>query len=419
MNLLHQLKARGLLSQISNDQLFLTRSAGERFYFGIDPSSPHLSIGNYLSLLIPIHLARAGWKPVILFGGATGAIGDPSDKSSARPLLTLEQINQNISNHQKIISKIFQNLEITNYSFVNNYDWTAELTLLNFLRDIGKHFPVAYMIDKDFVARRLNSDGISYMEFSYMLLQAYDFYHLFLTQNVILQVGGGDQWGNMTAGLELIRRKLGKEAIALSASLLLDNEGKKIGKSEQGTIFINPEATSPYKLHQYLLNQPDKSAITLLKQLTFLSLEEIEEISKEQSAEPSTRIAQKRLADEVCAIIHGVEAAREARKAGEALFGGSTSDLPDDVLKDLFAEAPSAEFSAAEIANMTTTDLVCKVGFAKSKTEARKLIESGGFYINNERVADSTLSIKPLSETTRKNFILRSGKKNYFLIGIK
>ena len=300
---------------------------------------------------------------------------------------------------------------------VNNLDWTKEISLLSFLRDVGKHFTVNYMIAKDSVKSRLSGDGISYTEFSYMLLQANDFLHLYQTKNCKLQIGGSDQWGNITAGLELIRRKIAGEAYALSFPLITNAEGKKFGKSEGNAIWLNPEMTSPYKFHQFWLNVADDDAIKFLKIFTFESKERIAEVESSLKTAPEKREAQKLLADTLCTFVHGAQATDDAKRCAHALFAGTLNELSNAQILEIFQDAPSSIITKSQVGELDVLTLLSTT-VAKSKGEARRLVQGGGIYLDSERVSNEALKI---SETTilEKGFVvLRSGKKNYHIVRV-
>jgi tyrosyl-tRNA synthetase len=406
--MLDDLEKRGLLFDIANRETLKPCP----FYLGIDPTAPSLQIGNLVGLLTTARLAQAGYEPIILFGGATGSIGDPSGKSAERRLLDRSEIQANIEAQKKQVSALFSKLNITP-KFVDNYDWTHNISILDFLRDTGKHFTVNYMLAKDSVKNRIEGDGISFTEFSYMLLQALDFLHLYENHGCKLQVGGSDQWGNMTAGLELIRRKVSGEASVLCWPLLTDKAGRKFGKSEADTIWLDPKLTSPYKCYQYLLNVPDDEVIKLLKIFSFKSLREIEEIEKEFKEAPEKRIAQKELAESLVTLIHGNDKASEAINATSVLFGGGNlNELPVAILREVFSEVPHCSIKKDE--SISASELFVKAGAVKSKAEARRLISGGGAYVQGERVNSPDESIN----LNREVLILRSGKKSYFLIEV-
>ncbi len=413
--LFDELAWRGLIADMSDSELSSKLKPGDKFYVGFDPSAASLQIGNLVPIIAAIHLAKAKLSPILLFGGATGAIGDPSGKRSERQLLTREVIDQNVKLHQNKMNEMLDRVGIK-ARFVNNYDWTHNLSVLQFLTEIGKHLTVNYMLAKDSVKVRLDGDGISFTEFSYMLLQAFDFYHLYKSMGCKLQVGGSDQWGNITAGLELIRRKLQGDAYGLSFPLITDSEGKKFGKSESGTLWLDSKATSPFKLHQFFLNSPDSDVIKLLKIYSFLNKERITELEQSLLNAPEKREAQTALADAVLDLVHGADETKLAKRSAEVLFGGSMQGLNDTQLESIFSDVPSSQIERTRLKEMTIVDLFTECALTKSKGDAKRLIGNGGAYLNNERISDSTLTVSSSGMLEKDLFVLRSGKKSYHLI---
>lgn len=417
MHFFDDLKWRGLVQDVSDEQAVRALKAGDRFYVGFDPTAPSLQLGNLIPLLTAIRLGQAGLKPFLLFGGATGSIGDPSGRSSERVLLSLEAVAENIKTMSATAATICARLRVVP-TFVNNYEWTKSIPVLDFLRDVGKHFTVNYMISKEVVKTRLEGDGISYTEFSYMLLQAFDFLHLYQHEGCTLQLGGSDQWGNLTAGLELIRRKVQGNACAFSWPLLLNSQGKKFGKSEGGALWLNSTMTSPYKLHQFFLNSDDRDVIKLLKIFTFLSHEQITALEQSVTTAPEKREAQKLLADELCTIVHGAEATAEAKRSAEVLFGGSLEGLSPRQLEEIFSDVPSSKLPRSAAQGLLLIDLLVQAGLVKSKGEARRLLTSGGVYLNNERASDPQGTVEQAASAS-PFIVLRTGKKNYHLVRIE
>ena len=418
MTFLSLLRQRELLQDVSDPDLDKKLHSGDSFYVGFDPTSPNLHIGNLIQILVSIHLSRsAGLKPIILFGGSTGSIGDPSGRANERQLLSRDTIEQNVRSHTKIVEAIFDRAQIK-ATFVDNYAWTKDVTMLDFLRDTGKHFTVNYMIAKEVVKTRLNGEGISFTEFSYMLLQAFDFLHLYRTNGCKLQFGGSDQWGNITAGLELIRRSVQGEAFALSIPLCVDSEGRKFGKTAAGAIWINSEGLSPYEFHQYWLNVSDADVEKMLKIFTLLPLEQIQQIVSEHSVTPEKRVAQSALADAVTQLVHGDGAVSEANQSRAVLFGGDTTGISDEQLMRIFAGVPSSEIATTDLASLSLIDLLANTKLTPSKGEARRLIQNGGAYINSQRIIDGAASVSEFAGSERKVLVLRSGKKNYHLVKI-
>ncbi len=417
MHFLDELKQRELIHDISDEKGIRDLGAGKTFYIGFDPTAPSLTVGNLVPIIVLCHLARAGLKPIVLFGGATGSIGDPSGKSAERKLLAREDIDRNVTSHSKLISEILARAGVA-ATYVNNFDWTQNVSVLDFLREVGKHFTVNYMVAKELVRTRMEGDGLSYTEFSYMLLQSFDYLHLYKTAECRLQIGGSDQWGNITAGLELIRKNIQGEAYAFSFPLITNSEGKKFGKSEAGAVWISADHTSPYQFHQFWLNVPDADVIRYLKIYTFLSMEEISGLEVALRQAPEKREAQTALADALCTFVHGPEATKEAKLGAHVLFGGSLDGVSEKQLLEIFSEVPSTEFPRAAVGTLSVIDLFAQSGLIKSKGEARRLIESGGAYLHGERIADGSILIKDTPAFSRSVFLLRSGKKNYHVIKV-
>ena len=416
MNVLEELTWRGLIQDLSDPQALSKLKPGDSFYIGFDPTAPSFQVGNLVPLLVSIQLTKAGLKPILLFGGATGMIGDPGGKSAERNLLPLEQVAKNVELQKTQATNLWKSagLSVTP-EFVNNIDWTREISMLAFLRDVGKHFTVNYMMAKDSVKSRLAGDGISYTEFSYMLLQANDFLHLYQNKNCKLQIGGSDQWGNITAGLELIRRKVQGEAYALSFPLITNSEGKKFGKSEGNAVWLDSKMTSPYKFHQFWLNVQDAEAIRLLKIFTLEPKEKIEEVEALMKAAPEKRDAQRLLADSICTFVHGAQATADAKKCAQALFSGALSELSNAQILEIFDDAPSSSISRAQVQELDILTLLSTT-VSKSKGEARRLVQGGGIYLDSERVSDEALKLADTAILSKGFVVLRSGKKNYHLV---
>jgi tyrosyl-tRNA synthetase len=416
MNVLEELTWRGLLQDVSDPEAFSKLKPGDAFYVGFDPTAKSLQVGNLVQIIVAIHLTRAGLKPILLFGGATGMIGDPGGRSSERNLLPLEEVAHNVSLMEEQAKKLWRNAGVEVVpEIVNNVDWTRGVSFLEFLRDIGKHFTVNYMLQKESVKTRLSGEGISYTEFSYMLLQAFDFLHLYQNKNCRLQFGGSDQWGNITAGLELIRRKIQGDAFGFGVPLITTADGKKFGKSAGNAVWLDGKLTSAYKFHQFWLNVPDSDVIKLLKVFTFASKEEISRLERTIAEAPEKREAQKFLADYLCSLVHGKEATEDAKRCAAALFGGSLEGLSNEQLLDIFSDAPSTTVAKADLA---TLDMVSLLGstIASSKGEARRLIQGGGIYVDNERLQEPTMPITATTIQSKGFLVLRSGKKNYHLV---
>lgn len=404
MKLYDDLVWRGLIKDVANDNLEEVLN-GEpiTFYWGTDPTADSLHIGHYSSLVTAKRLAKYGHHPILLCGGATGRIGDPRP-TAEREIISNETVSKNIIAIKNQIDKLFNGQA----EIVDNYTWTKDYTYLDFLRDIGKYINVNYILNKDIISRRLET-GITYAEFSYTLLQGYDFLHLYKEKNCIMQVEGSDQWGNITTGIELIRKILGKEAYGFTMPLILDKFGNKFGKSEGNALWLDKEKTSPYEIYQYLLNSDDSKVYEYLKVFTFLSKEEIEEIMQKQNECPEKRIAQKTLAYEVVKDIHSKEDAEHAIKVSEALFTGNVKELTDKEIEMVFKGMPSIESNEDTIINIMVNNNI-----ASSRREAREFLSNNAITIDGEIISDENHIIT----NNKKNHIIRRGKKKYYLIKI-
>lgn len=387
MTFYEELKERGVVKDVSSPDLEeKLNNESLTFYIGTDPTADSLHIGHYASFVTAKRLMLHGHKPIVLVGGATGLIGDPRP-TAEREIISKETVEKNILGLTKQVSSLLDNKA----TIVNNYDWTKDVTFLDFLRDIGKYINVNYMLNKDIISRRLES-GITYAEFSYTLLQGYDFLHLYQDKNCVLQAAGSDQWGNITTGIELIRKILGKEAYGFTMPLILDKQGHKFGKSEGNALWLDKEKTSPYKIYQYLLNSDDTKVEEYLKVFTFLTLEEIKEVMKEQNAHPETRVAQKTLAYEVVKDLHGKIEADIARQTSLDVFSGKIND-----------DMPTVKIEDKEL---SLVDLLVKSNLAPSKSEARRLIIQGGIKVNNEKMTN------PDEVIIINDTVVSKGKKN-------
>jgi tyrosyl-tRNA synthetase len=391
-------------------------------YIGFDPTSNSLQVGNLLALMGLARMQRFGHTPIALAGGGTGMVGDPSGKTQERQLQSKEQIAANVAAIKGQLAHFLDfDVRANPARIVNNADWLTTIPLMDFLRDVGKHFTVNYMIAKDSVKSRLDrQDGISYTEFSYMLLQAYDFLQLFDRFGCTLQAGGSDQWGNITAGVELIRRVRGDRAFGLVYPLVTSADGVKLGKTEQGAIWLDPARTSPYRFYQFWLNQQDADVLRYLGYFTWLTQEEIAGLGAALAARPEQREAQRRLAREVTRMVHGEQALAGAERASQALFGGALDGLSGADIEDIFAEVPASEVprSAFAGAGKPILDVLTETGMAKSKGEARRLIASGGAYVNNVRVEDAAQNVSTVQLIEGRFVVLRTGKKQYHLIRV-
>ena len=395
MTLYEDLKWRGLIQDISDESLIeKLNNESLTFYIGTDPTADSMHIGHYSSFLISKRLAKYGHKPILLIGGATGLIGDPKP-TSERPMISKKQAE-----------------EIFGFEVVNNFDWIKDINIIDFLRDYGKYFNVNYMLAKDKVKSRMES-GITYAEFSYMILQALDFMHLYETKGVTLQVAGSDQWGNITSGIELIRKKLGKQAYGMVMPLVTDSNGVKFGKTEGNALWLDKNKTSSYELYQYLINLEDSMIIDYLKKLTFLSKEEIEDLQKKHEANPHLRQAHKALARCVITDLHGKNEYEKALRISEALFGGDVKKLSKDEILMCFKDVPSFNITSGT----TLIDMLIENNICQSKREARELLAAGSISINDEKVIDENkLITKSLAIEDEVLVIRRGKKKNY--IGI-
>ncbi|MDZ4785436.1 MAG: tyrosine--tRNA ligase [bacterium] len=414
MDFVNELTWRGLLEN-SSDIESTKKLSNCSFYCGFDPTAPSLQIGNLVPFMAMVHIARAGLKPIVLLGGATGAIGDPSFKNAERISLDQKIVKENVEKQRAQFSTLFKKVGIEP-AFVNNADWFSGISFIDFLRDVGKYFTMGYMLQKESIKSRISGDGLSFTEFSYMLLQAYDFFHLFKNDNCKLHVGGSDQWGNITAGLELIRKKGFEGASALTFPLITNSQGKKLGKSESGTLWIDPTLTSPFKFHQYWLNVEDRDVIRFIKLLTLLDQTKISELEKTLTTAPEKRESQKALADAMCTFIHGESATDLANKSAAVLFGGSMQGLSSKDLQDIFSDVPSTTLPKDKLVTSSYLDLLVETKLSKSKGEAKRLVASGGAYLNNERVSDSELKITTDHLLGDSVMVLRTGKKTYHLI---
>ena len=427
MNFVEELRWRGMIQEImpgTEEQLQKELTAG---YVGIDPTADSLHIGHLVGVMMLKHLQRAGHKPIALIGGATGMIGDPSMKSSERNLLDEETLRKNQEGIKNQLAKFldFDSDAPNAAELVNNYDWMKDYSFLDFIRDIGKHLTVNYMMAKDSVKKRLSSEskeGMSFTEFSYQLMQGYDFLHLFREKNCRLQMGGSDQWGNITTGSELIRRVTGGEAFALVCPLITKADGGKFGKTESGNVWLDSRYTSPYKFYQFWLNVSDDDAIKYIKIFTDLSKEEIDALIAEQEKAPHLRSVQKRLAEEVTTMVHSREELEAAIEASSILFGRSTADtlrkIDEETFLQVFEGVPQFTISKEKLsAGIKAVDLLTEdAQVFPSKSEMRKTVQSGGVMINKEKIESFDQSIDQNSLISNKYLLAQRGKKNYFLL---
>ncbi len=404
MTLYEDLKWRGLIQDISDEEL-INKLNNEKltFYIGTDPTADSMHIGHYSSFLISKRLAKYGHKPILLVGGATGLIGDPKP-TAERPMITKEEVEKNIEGLTKQAKEIF------GFEVVNNYDWIKDINVIDFLRDYGKYFNVGYMLAKDKVKSRMET-GITYAEFSYMILQALDFMHLYQTKNCVLQVAGSDQWGNITSGIELIRRKLDKTAYGMVMPLVTDSNGVKFGKTEGNALWLDKNKTSSYELYQYLINLEDSMIISYLKKLTFLSKEEIEEIEKRHNEKPELREAHKVLAREIITDLHGKEEYEKAIKISDALFKGNFSELNNEELEEAFK---GREIKNIEL-NRNVLDILVEMNVATSKRQAREFISNNSIEIKGQKINQMDQIIDENNLTNGTYLIIKRGKKNYYV----
>ena len=426
MNFVDELKWRGMLQDMMPGTEELLEKETVTAYLGIDPTADSLHIGHLCGIMMLRHFQRCGHKPLALIGGATGMIGDPSGKSAERNLLDEATLNHNIECIKKQLSKFldFDSDAANKAELVNNYDWMKGYSFLEFVRDIGKHITVNYMMAKDSVQKRLNGearDGLSFTEFSYQLLQGYDFLYLNKTKNCKLQMGGSDQWGNITTGTELIRRTNGNECYALTCPLITKADGGKFGKTESGNVWLSKDYTTPYKFYQFWLNVSDTDAERYIKIFTSLDKATIDNLIEEHRKDPGLRLLQKRLAEEVTVMVHSREDYEQAVEASNILFGKATKEtlqkVDEQTLLSVFEGVPQFEVSKADIENSDLLTLCTeKAAIFPSKGEMRKLVQGGGVSINKEKVADASAKAGAESLIAGKYLLVQKGKKNYYLI---
>ena len=410
MKLFDELKWRGLVKDIAGSDIE-DKLNNEKitFYWGTDPTADSLHLGHYSSLLTAKRLANAGHHPILLVGGATGLIGDPRP-TAEREIMAQDTLNKNLEGIKKQVDRIFDGRA----TIVNNYDWMKDYNYLDFLRDVGKYINVNYMLAKDIINRRLET-GITYAEFSYTLIQGYDFLHLYEKYNCVMQAEGSDQWGNITTGIDLIRKKTGKEAYGFTMPLVLDAQGNKFGKSEGNALWLDINKTSSYELYQYLINTDDSMCESYLKIFTFLSPEEIMEVVKKHNEEPHLRLAQKTLAKEIITDLHGKEEYDKAVKISEALFSGNVKDIDTNLIGKVFKDVPNSDMKS----DKNIVDLLVDTNICSSKREAREFITTGAISINGDRITDLDAVITKDNSIDNKYIIVRRGKKKYYLVNIK
>ena len=412
---------RGLIHQ-ATDETHLAqwlRSGSRTLYVGFDPTAPSLHVGSLLPLMMLRRFQKADHKPIALVGGATGMIGDPSGKSEERNLLSAEALDANVAGVGAQLRRFLAFDAKDNAArLVNNFDWMKGFSYLDFLRDVGKNFPVNVMLAKDSVKSRIEREsGISYTEFSYMLLQAYDFVHLSDTMGCELQVGGSDQWGNITAGIDLGRRMRSRQLYGFTCPLLTTADGSKMGKTEKGAIWLAPDRTSPYAFYQYWINVADADVSRCLRFLSEVPREEIEALDAARGSNPAAGDSQRRLAESLTELTHGAEGLASAKRASEIFFGASIQNLDDSQLGEIFADVPSRELPRAQLeAGLPIIDAVVASGLSKSKGEVRRKIEEGGVYVNNVRSGDVNRKLGPADLASKSMLVLRLGRKNYALL---
>ncbi len=414
-NVLQELEWRGFVQQATPGLAAHFAKGPVTAYCGFDPTAPSLQLGNLMPLMLLANLQRAGNRPIVLMGGGTGLIGDPSGKSSERPLLSKEQIRENVRRQRDQSARFLEfGTGPTAALLLDNAKWLVEQHLIDFLRDVGKHFTVNVMLQKESVKARMES-GLSFTEFSYMLLQAYDFLHLYRERQCTLQVAGSDQWGNITAGVELIRRVDNAEVHGLVAPMVTRASGQKFGKTESGAVYLDPEMTSAYKFYQFWINVDDRDVEKYLKLFTLKTRAEIDELTVQQKRDPAARAAQRALAADVTTRVHGAEVVSGVQAASAILFGEEQAEVHPRVFDILAGEIPTVVLEG-DADSLTLVDLVARAGLAKSKSEARRSIEQGGIYVNQQRIDDVARTIGSGDWIGGRNLLLRKGRKDYALL---
>ena len=402
-----ELEWRGLIKDTAGEDLKdKINNESITFYWGTDPTADSLHLGHYSSLVTAKRLAKMGHHPILLVGGATGLIGDPRP-TAEREIISKEAVEKNLDGIRTQVNNLFNG----NVEVVNNYDWISKFDFIDFLRDVGKYINVNYMLDKDIIRRRLDT-GITFAEFSYTLIQGYDFLHLFREKNCIMQAAGSDQWGNITTGIDLIRKMTGKEAYAFTMPLILDSTGKKFGKSEGNALWLNEEKTSSYELYQYLINTDDAKVYEYLKVFTFLTPEEIDSVMEEHKKQPEKRLAQKKLAECIITDLHGENSFKEAIEISEALFSGDIKKLNANEIELAFKGLDAKELTAAK----TIVDLLVDEEICKSKREAREFIDNKSITLNGDKVESYDFLVTKSVAIEQKYIVIRRGKKKYYIL---
>jgi tyrosyl-tRNA synthetase len=422
MSVYNELRDRGFISNVTDPEIEKYLNENKvTVYCGFDPTAESLHVGNLVPLMGLAHFQRYGHKVLPLIGGATGMIGDPSGKSEERNLQSITQVMHNADSIKGQMEKVIRFKGENSAFMVNNYDWTHGMSIIDWLRDIGKHFTLSYMLAKDSVKSRLASEnGISYTEFSYMTLQSYDFLYLFRNFGCTMQFGGNDQWGNITAGIELVRRADAGKVFGMTFPLMTTSTGEKFGKSAGNAVWLDPEKTSPYQYYQYWINTTDEDVEKMMKLFTFIDVSEIDKVCSEHKSQPHLRKAQTLLAQEATKILHGEEGLKSAQAASAALFGGDLKGLSEKELRSIFNDVPSTVVPREEIKNgINIADLLVNTNMQPSKGKARNLIQQGGCYINNEKVEDPEFTVNTSLLMHKTMLIIRCGKKNYHLVNVK
>lgn len=408
MTFFEDLKWRGLIKDISSPKIEeLLNNGGVTFYIGTDPTGDSLHIGHFSSFLMAARLKRAGHHPILLIGGATGQIGDPKP-TAERAMITKEAVQHNVDALTKQVEKIF------GFDIVNNYDWSKDINFIDYLRDYGKYFSINYMLDKDIIRRRLDA-GITYTEFSYMIMQSLDFLWLYQNKNCIMQVAGQDQWGNITAGIDLIRKKTGEEAYGFTMPLITKKDGTKFGKSEGNAIWLDINKTSSYEMYQFFINTEDEMVIDYLKKLTFLSKQEIEKIEAVHREKPELRVAHKKLAEEVISFLHGHAEYEKAVHISESLFSEKVTELSSNDIIESLKGVPTIDVILSE----NILDFVVNNKICSSKREAREFVSAGAISLNNKKITDMDYIVDTKDAIDDKVIIIKKGKKNYYLALVK